>query len=118
MEHFLNALQNYIHNQILNLCWHEFLEKLDEDVKSLDNLREAHLNYLNNALLRYHSYLPNTNFNSMKGIFYFWHFLTRFQMLLFEENCVDYEYSQAHTKYHSAIPIPANKRSLAEERFD
>jgi len=52
MEHFLNALQNYIHNQIVNLSWHEFQEKLDKDVKSLDNLREAHLNYLNNALLR------------------------------------------------------------------
>ena len=52
MEHFLNALQNYVHNQIVNLCWHEFQEKLDDNVKSLDNLREAHLNYLNNALLR------------------------------------------------------------------
>lgn len=52
MEHYLNALQSYIYNQIIHVVWHDFQEQLDDNVKNLDSLRDAHLQYINNALFR------------------------------------------------------------------
>jgi hypothetical protein len=52
MEHCLTALQSYIYNQIIHVAWHEFQEQLDNNVKSLDHLREAHLQYINSILFK------------------------------------------------------------------
>ena len=52
MEHFLNALQSYIYNQVIHVAWHEFQEQLNNNVKSFDNLRDAHLQYINSILFR------------------------------------------------------------------
>jgi len=36
--HFVQALQNYVMNQLLTLCWNEFLTDLQKNARSLVNL--------------------------------------------------------------------------------
>eukprot|EP00026_Physarum_polycephalum_P000573 Phypoly_transcript_00574.p1 GENE.Phypoly_transcript_00574~~Phypoly_transcript_00574.p1 ORF type:complete len:1439 (+),score=257.01 Phypoly_transcript_00574:52-4317(+) len=55
MQHFVNILQEYVINQILDICWKEFSFQLDK-VKTaeidLNDLRTVHDNYLNKAKSR------------------------------------------------------------------
>ncbi|XP_040564323.1 gamma-tubulin complex component 6 [Lepeophtheirus salmonis] len=52
MLNFITVAQGYISTQVLDLCWQEFQEDLENKVKSLDELYEAHEKYLNKALFR------------------------------------------------------------------
>lgn len=51
MLHFVTVMQNYVANQVIHVCWSEFLAKLDK-VKNLDSLYTAHADYLNTGILR------------------------------------------------------------------
>ncbi|CAB4062096.1 TUBGCP6 [Lepeophtheirus salmonis] len=53
MLNFITVAQGYISTQVLDLCWQEFQEDLENKVKSLDELYEAHEKYLNKALFRF-----------------------------------------------------------------
>jgi hypothetical protein len=54
MLHFVNILQEYIINQILDICWKEFNDNLQptQEGCDLDELRRIHEAYLHNALRR------------------------------------------------------------------
>ena len=52
MQHFVRVIQGYMANQIIQVTWSELQISLDNDVKSLDDLRQVHANYLHNALFR------------------------------------------------------------------
>ena len=51
MQHYLSGLQSYIYNQIIQVAWQELQTNLN-DVKSLDNLIQAHEAYIDYALQR------------------------------------------------------------------
>ena len=51
MQHYLSAIQNYISNQVINLSWEEFQKRLDA-VKTIDELLQAHMDYLRSAMTR------------------------------------------------------------------
>lgn len=51
MEHFLNALQNYLF-QVVNSTWFELQENLNHKAKSFNDLRDIHNSFLNNTLFR------------------------------------------------------------------
>ncbi len=70
IEHFLNALQNYICNQVINLSWHEFVDNLEKKVKNFDGLYEVHLDYVNVALSRYVLYNHLIVISLLLKIFY------------------------------------------------
>ncbi|XP_033121398.1 gamma-tubulin complex component 6-like [Anneissia japonica] len=52
MQHFVNVMQGYIANQVVNVSWEEFKGQLKTDVQSLDDLHNRHVEYLNKALFR------------------------------------------------------------------
>lgn len=49
MQHYLSALQNYIYNQVIQVAWQDLQKRLN-DVKTFEDLIEAHLTYIKNAL--------------------------------------------------------------------
>lgn len=55
MQHFVDILQEYVINQILDICWKEFeghLAKLQTGELDLNDLRALHEKYLNKAKSR------------------------------------------------------------------
>jgi len=52
MQHFVNILQEYVINQVLDICWKEFRAKLEtqQNVLDLNDLRQLHEEYLDHAL--------------------------------------------------------------------
>ncbi|XP_013775974.1 gamma-tubulin complex component 6-like isoform X2 [Limulus polyphemus] len=52
MQHFARVMQSYLASQVLQLTWHEFQLALKQKVHSLDDLREAHVAYLQKACFR------------------------------------------------------------------
>jgi hypothetical protein len=49
MQHYLSALQNYIYNQVIQVAWQDLQKRLN-DVTTFEDLIEAHLSYIKNAL--------------------------------------------------------------------
>lgn len=52
MQHYIFALQNYVYNQVIQVAWQE-LDKSLNDARSLNELIEAHLNYIKSSLVKY-----------------------------------------------------------------
>ncbi|XP_052781322.1 gamma-tubulin complex component 6-like [Mya arenaria] len=52
MQLFVKVMQEYISHQIVDVTWQEFQTALASEIRSLDDLHEAHNTYLNNALFR------------------------------------------------------------------
>ncbi|XP_071960845.1 gamma-tubulin complex component 6-like [Antedon mediterranea] len=52
MQHFVNVIQGYIANQVVNVSWEEFKRNLKTNVQNLDDLHNRHAEYLNKALFR------------------------------------------------------------------
>ena len=52
MYHFVQALQHYVMNQLLNLSWQEFVTDLEKNASSLDDLYDIHWRYIHQAKSR------------------------------------------------------------------
>lgn len=51
MQHFVKVIQGYIANQILQVSWSEFTQKLSS-ASDLDAIHRTHAEYLNRAIFR------------------------------------------------------------------
>ncbi len=52
MHHFVQTLQHYVMNQLLNLSWREFIVDLQKNAASLDDLYDVHWRYIHQAKSR------------------------------------------------------------------
>lgn len=52
MQHFVKVIQGYIANQILQVSWSEFTQKLSS-ADDLDTIHHTHAEYLNRAIFRF-----------------------------------------------------------------
>lgn len=52
MQHFVKVIQGYIANQILQVSWSEFTQKLS-GANDLDAIHHTHAEYLNRAIFRF-----------------------------------------------------------------
>lgn len=53
MQHFVDILQQYVTNEIHEIGWKEFEEKLSTEVHTLEDLIRVHDEYLNTSINRY-----------------------------------------------------------------
>lgn len=51
MQHYMIAIQSYIYDQVIQVAWQELDKSLNE-AHTLDNLVDAHANYLTSSLTK------------------------------------------------------------------
>lgn len=59
MQHFVKVIQGYIANQILQVSWSEFTQKLNS-ANDLDAIHHTHAEYLNRAIFRLEHCITHT----------------------------------------------------------